>query len=285
MSDALNNLPPLRDVIARYDLGARRSLGQHFLLDLNITNKIARHAGDLTTGTTIEVGPGPGGLTRALLTAGAAHLIAVEKDARCHAALEEIAAVSDNRLEILAADALEVPFETLGEQPRRIIANLPYNISTQLLMNWLKALASDPSAFSYMVLMFQKEVAMRLLAEPRSKDYGRLSVMTQWLTSGKLLFDLPPRAFTPAPKVTSSVVALTPRPSPLAPARQATLEAVTAAAFGQRRKMLRQSLKSLGVPVGPLIADAGVAETQRAEELDVPQFCALARALDELKAV
>ncbi|MEX0760255.1 MAG: 16S rRNA (adenine(1518)-N(6)/adenine(1519)-N(6))-dimethyltransferase RsmA, partial [Tistlia sp.] len=235
---ALAALPPLREVIARHALGARKALGQHFLLDLNVTGRIARSAGPLGQGTTIEIGPGPGGLTRALLLAGAERVVAIERDERCLAALTEIAAASGGRLELLQADALTVAAETLGEAPRRIVANLPYNVATPLLLGWLAALARDPQAFESLTLMFQKEVAERLAAVPRSKAYGRLSVMTQWLCTVDALFDLPAQAFTPPPKVTSSVVRLTPRAVPLAPAQAAVLERVTAAAFGQRRKML-----------------------------------------------
>jgi 16S rRNA (adenine1518-N6/adenine1519-N6)-dimethyltransferase len=269
-------LPPLREVIARHGLAARKSLGQHFLLDLNLTRRIARAAGDLSSGTVIEIGPGPGGLTRALLDCGANRLVVVERDERCLAALAEIAAAYPGRLEIVAGDALDVRAATLGPPPRKIVANLPYNVSTALLLGWLR----DASALAGLVLMFQKEVADRLLARPRSKEYGRLSVITQWRMQVKALFDVPARAFTPPPKITSTVVELTPRAEPLAPCRMATLERVTAAAFGQRRKMLRQSLRGLGGDPAGLIAAARVSETARAEELDIPAFCALARALD-----
>ncbi len=279
LADPVAALPPLREVIARFGLAARKSLGQHFLLDLNLTGRIARSAGDLSRGTTIEIGPGPGGLTRALLLAGAGSVIAVERDERCREALAELATASGGRLEILEADALAVAAEGLGRPPRRIVANLPYNIGTPLLLGWLSALARDPAAFESLTLMFQKEVAERLSARPRSKAYGRLSVMSQWLCRVETLFDLPARAFTPPPKIDSSVVRLTPRPSPLAPAEAALLERVTAAAFGQRRKMLRQSLKSLGQDPRPLLAACGLAETARAEELSVEDFCALAEAL------
>lgn len=278
-AEALAALPPLREVIASHGLGARKSLGQHFLLDLNLTGRIARAAGELSQGTTIEVGPGPGGLTRALLLAGARRVVAIERDERCLAALQEIAAASGGRLELLQADALTVSAETLGEAPRRIVANLPYNVATPLLLGWLQALARDPGAFESLTLMFQKEVAERLSAAPRSKAYGRLAVMTQWLCEVHALFDLPARAFTPPPKVVSSVVRLAPRPRPLAPAEAPLLEKVTAAAFGQRRKMLRQSLKSLGRDPLPLLAACGIAETARAEELPVEAFCRLAEAL------
>lgn len=269
-------LPPLREVIARHGLAARKSLGQHFLLDLNLTGRIARAAGDLGDGTVIEVGPGPGGLTRGLLACGARHLVVVERDERCLAALAEIAAAYPGRLEIVHGDALDIGPAALGPAPRKIVANLPYNVSTALLLRWLR----EAEALDRLVLMFQKEVAERLTAQPRGKDYGRLSVVTQWRMQVKRLFDIPPRAFTPPPKVTSTVVELVPRPQPLAPCRMETLERVTAAAFGQRRKMLRQSLKSLGVAPALLTAAAGVPETARAEELEVPAFCAMARALD-----
>jgi 16S rRNA (adenine1518-N6/adenine1519-N6)-dimethyltransferase len=280
-------LPPLREVIARHGLSARRSFGQHFLLDLNLTGRMVRAlegflpgpAGDLAQGTVIEVGPGPGGLTRALLAAGTHRLIAIEKDRRCLGALAELTTAYPNRLEILEADALKVAPETLGAAPRRIVANLPYNIATPLLLRWLTALAAEPGAFAGLVLMFQKEVAGRLTAVPATKAYGRLSVVTQWLCEARPLFEVPARAFTPPPKVVSTVVGLKPRARPLAPAPMAALERVTGAAFGQRRKMLRQSLKTLGVDTGALIAAARVTETARAEELKIEEFCALAREL------
>jgi 16S rRNA (adenine1518-N6/adenine1519-N6)-dimethyltransferase len=282
-------LPPLREVIARHGLSARKSFGQHFLLDLNLTGRMARALaaflpgpdGDLAQGTVIEVGPGPGGLTRALLAAGTHRLIAIEKDRRCLAALAELAAAYPDRLEVVEADALKVAAETLGAAPRRVVANLPYNVATPLLLRWLTALAAEPGAFAGLVLMFQREVAERLTAVPATKAYGRLSVITQWLCEARPLFEVPARAFTPAPKVVSTVVGLKPRAQPLAPAAMATLERVTGAAFGQRRKMLRQSLKSLGADTPALIAAAGVPETARAEELDVEEFCALARELDK----
>lgn len=273
-------LPPLREVIARHGLGARKSLGQHFLLDLNLTRRIARAAGDLGRGTVIEVGPGPGGLTRALLDCGAANLKAIERDERCLAALAEIAAAYPGRLEIIAGDALQVRAAALGPAPRKIVANLPYNVSTALLLGWIR----EADDLDLLVLMFQKEVAARLRATPGSKDYGRLSVVTQWRMRVRSLFDVPGRAFTPPPKVTSTVVELTPRAEPLAPCRLEALERVTAAAFGQRRKMLRQSLKGLGPDPAVLIAAAGVPETARAEELEVAAFCAMARALETTAA-
>ncbi len=268
-------LPPLREVIARHGLAARHALGQHFLLDLNLTGRIARAAGDLAAGTTIEIGPGPGGLTRALLAHGAARVIAVERDERCLPALAEIAAAFPGRLEIVAGDALQIDASRLGSSPRRIVANLPYNVATPLLLAWL----AKADRFERLVLMFQREVASRLIAAPRSKDYGRLAIATQWRCQARRLFDIPPRAFTPPPKVTSSLVELLPRLTPLAPADPLLLERVTAAAFGQRRKMLRQSLRGVTGDPARLLADAGIAETRRAEELTVAEFAALAEAL------
>ena len=275
--DGLAGLPPLREVIAAHGLDARKRLGQHFLLDLNLTRRIARAAGDLSEGTVIEIGPGPGGLTRALLEVGARRVIAIERDERCRPALAELEAAFPGRLTVIFADALQTDAARIGEPPRRIVANLPYNVATPLLVRWLQTI----DAFAGLTLMFQKEVADRLTARPRTKDYGRLSVLTQWLTEPRRLFDIPARAFTPPPKVTSTVVQLTPRPAPLHRADRATLERVTAAAFGQRRKMLRQSLKQLGADPAALLARAGVPETARAEELNVEQFCTLARTLDQ----
>jgi 16S rRNA (adenine1518-N6/adenine1519-N6)-dimethyltransferase len=270
-----SGLPPLREVIARYGIAARKSLGQNFILDLNLTRRIARAAGQLDHATVIEIGAGPGGLTRALLAEGARRVIAIERDPRCLAALGELAVCYPGRLELVAGDALMLDPVALCEPPRKIVANLPYNIATALLLRWLDRIGDYQS----LTLMFQREVAQRLVAAPRSPAYGRLSVLVQWLTEPKILFDLPPRAFVPPPKVTSSVVVLVPRAIPLAPASKAVLERVTAAAFGQRRKMLRSSLKALGVPVEPLLARTGIAPTARAEELSVGEFCALARAL------
>lgn len=271
MSDPL---PPLREVIAAHGLTARKALGQHFLFDMNLTGRIARAAGDLATGTTIEIGPGPGGLTRALLEAGA-QVIAIERDERAIAIQREIGTAFPGRLTVLAADALAIETHTLGEAPRRVVANLPYNVSTVLLLDWLRHIAD----FESLTLMFQKEVVDRLAAAPRTPDYGRLSVITQWLCVVRPLFNVDRRAFVPPPKVTSTVVRLEPRPRPLAPARFELLERVTAAAFGQRRKMLRQSLKSLG-DAEALLAGTGIDPTARAEELGVEQFCALAGALE-----
>jgi 16S rRNA (adenine1518-N6/adenine1519-N6)-dimethyltransferase len=271
-------MPPLREVIARHGIAARKSLGQNFILDLNLTRRIARAAGRLDHADVIEIGPGPGGLTRALLQQGARRVVAIERDKRCLAALEELAARHPGRLELVEADALALDPTTLTEAPRKIVANLPYNIATALLLRWFDRIGGYES----LTLMFQREVAERLAALPRSPAYGRLSVLVQWLAEPKILFDLPPRAFVPPPKVTSSVVSLVPRAAPLAPAPKAALERVTAAAFGQRRKMLRSSLKTLGVPVEPLLAQAGIVPTARAEELSVADFCLLARALTQI---
>ena len=273
-------LPPLRDVIARQGIAARKSLGQHFLLDLNLTGRIARAAGDLSQGTIIEVGPGPGGLTRALLDAGARKLVAIERDERCLAALADIDAAYPGRLEVIAGDALEVAVHEIGEAPRRICANLPYNVATPLLLGWLE----HATAFVSLTLMFQKEVAARLLASPRTSAYGRLSIATQWRAQARRLFDIDRRAFTPPPKVASTVVELLPRATPLAPADPRILEQVTAAAFGQRRKMLRQSLRSLGVDIPALLAASGIEPARRAEELSIEEFCALAREVRGLRA-
>jgi 16S rRNA (adenine1518-N6/adenine1519-N6)-dimethyltransferase len=270
-----DDLPPLRDVIARHGIAARRSLGQNFILDLNLTRRIARAAAPLGDATIVEIGPGPGGLTRALLAEGARRVVAIERDPRCLAALAELAAAYPGRLDIVPGDALALDPAALAAAPRKIVANLPYNIATALLLRWLDRIGQYES----LTLMFQREVALRLVAAPRTPSYGRLSVAVQWLCEAKILFDLPPRAFVPAPKVTSSVVLLVPRPAPLAPAEKPALERVTAAAFGQRRKMLRASLKSLGVPLEPLFAQSGIAPTARAEDLSVAQFCALARAV------
>lgn len=269
---AADGLPPLRDVIARYDLAARRALGQNFLLDLNLTGKIARAAGDLSAGTAIEIGPGPGGLTRALLAHGAREVIAIERDARCLGALAEVAAAYPGRLTVIEGDALAVDCAKLGTMPRRIVANLPYNIATPLLIKWLQ----QGAAFASLTVMVQKEVADRLIARPRSKDYGRLSVLTQFLARPRRLFDLPPRAFVPPPKVTSTVIELVPLAAPAFPARLGDLERVTQAAFGQRRKMLRQSLRTLGGDAEALLTAAEITPTARAEELTVAQFAVLA---------
>ncbi|MDA0306932.1 MAG: 16S rRNA (adenine(1518)-N(6)/adenine(1519)-N(6))-dimethyltransferase RsmA, partial [Proteobacteria bacterium] len=268
------DLPPLRDIIKRHGLGAKKSLGQHFLLDPNLCDRIARAAGDLTNVTVIEIGPGPGCLTRSLLKSAAAKIIAVERDKRCIPALYELADAYPERLDIIEGDALETDIWRLGAAPRRIIANLPYNVATPLLIGWLRHL----EAFSGLTLMFQKEVADRLAAKPGSKDYGRLSVITQWLAEVRLEFNVSKDAFTPPPKVTSSVVSIIPRAKPLVACQWVALETVTQAAFGQRRKMLRSSVKKLGLDLPSL----GIEPTARAEELSVQQFCRMAQAYEAL---
>ena len=278
MTSAPDGLPPLRDVIRRHDLIARKSLGQNFLLDLNLAARIGRAAGTLTGVTVLEVGPGPGGLTRALLALGAARVIAVERDARATAALREIAEHYPGRLDIVMADALTFdPRTRLDRGPARIVANLPYNIATALLVSWV-CIEPWPPWYDAAVLMFQREVAERIVAAPGSKSYGRLSVLVQWRCEARILFDVNPSAFVPAPKVTSSLVRIVPRAAPLSCDRR-LLEAATQAAFGQRRKMLRQSLRSLGVDVADLLSAAGLAPTARAEDISIAGFVALARAL------
>ena len=274
-------LPPLRDVVARYGLDAKKSLGQNFLFDLNLTARIARAAGPFDDTIVVEIGPGPGGLTRALLAQGA-RVIAIERDSRCLAALEEVAAHYPGRLTIVEGDAVEMDVAALIKKhargSARICANLPYNVATALLAKWIEA-EPWPSVFDRYVLMFQKEVALRIVATPTERaDYGRLAVLCGWRTKARILFDVSPAAFTPPPKVTSSVIELTPNPKPL-PCDARALSRVTQAAFGQRRKMLRQSLKSLGVNAAGLLAAAGIEETKRAEEVDVAGFVALANAL------
>jgi 16S rRNA (adenine1518-N6/adenine1519-N6)-dimethyltransferase len=268
----VDELPPLREVIARFDLGARKALGQNFLLDLNLTGRIARSAGDLSGVTVIEIGPGPGGLTRALLNSDAAAVVAVERDSRCIVALADLVEASEGRLRLIEGDALEVDPEAIAPAPRAIVANLPYNVATPLLIGWLKRIEQ----FRSLTLMFQREVADRLSAKPGTKAYGRLSVIAQWRADVRPLFNLPARAFTPPPKIESTVVQFIPRPAPEL-AEFSAMEAVTAAAFGQRRKMLRASLKSLG-NAEALIEEAGLIPTQRAEEVPVARFAALARA-------
>jgi 16S rRNA (adenine1518-N6/adenine1519-N6)-dimethyltransferase len=272
----IDDLPPLRDVIRRHGLSAKKSLGQNFLLDLNLTTRIARAAEPLDNITVVEVGPGPGGLTRALLALGARRVIAVERDERALAALEEIAARYPGRLDVVSGDALRVDVdEHLGPERARVVANLPYNIATALLVNWL-TVEPWPPWYDSLVLMFQREVAERIVARPGGKTYGRLAVLAGWRSEAKILFDVAPSAFVPPPKVTSAVVRLTPRPEPLACDSKA-LQRVTEAAFGQRRKMLRQSLKSLGVDAGALLEASGLEPTARAEEISVEGFVTLAR--------
>ena len=274
----IDALPPLRDVIRRHGLTARKSLGQNFLLDLNLTGRIARAAGPLDGVTVIEVGPGPGGLTRALIAQGAAHVIAIERDERAVAALAEIAEHYPGRVTVIAGDALEfdaAPY--IGGAPLRIVANLPYNIATALLVGWLTA-EPWPPWYDRLVLMFQREVAERIVAKPGSKTYGRLSVLAGWRAEAKILFEIAPSAFVPPPKVTSSLVQFVPRRAPL-PCDRSALERVTAAAFGQRRKMMRASLKSLGLDPVPLLENAAIDPTARAEDIAVEGFVALAREL------
>ncbi|TIT36609.1 MAG: 16S rRNA (adenine(1518)-N(6)/adenine(1519)-N(6))-dimethyltransferase RsmA [Mesorhizobium sp.] len=276
---SIDGLPPLRDVIERHGLQAKKALGQNFLLDLNLTGKIARSAGDLANATVIEVGPGPGGLTRALLSNGARRVVAIERDERCLAALAEVSAHYPGRLEVISGDALKTDFAALASEadhgPVRIVANLPYNIGTELLVRWL-TVPNWPPYYASMTLMFQREVAQRIVAAPDSDAYGRLGVLAGWRTQARIAFDVPPQAFTPPPKVTSSVVQLEPRTTPL-PADVKKLGRVTEAAFGQRRKMLRQSVKSLGGEA--LLERAGIDPTRRAETLSVEEFVRLTNAV------
>lgn len=272
----LDGLPPLRDVIQRHGLDARKALGQNFLLDLNLTQKIARSAGPLEGVTVIEVGPGPGGLTRAILSLGAKKVIAIERDSRCLPALGEISDHYPGRLEVIAGDALKVDFPSIApEGPVKIIANLPYNVGTQLLVNWLLP-PTWPPFWESLTLMFQKEVGQRIVANEDDDHYGRLGVLAGWRTDARMVFDVPPQAFTPPPKVTSTVVNLTPRPQPL-PCDAKKLERITHAAFGQRRKMLRQSLKPLGGEA--LLNKADIDPARRAETLSVEEFVTLANTL------
>jgi 16S rRNA (adenine1518-N6/adenine1519-N6)-dimethyltransferase len=272
----IDGLPPLRDVIARFGLNAKKQLGQNFLFDLNLTARIARTAGELSGVMVIEVGPGPGGLTRALLAAGARRVVAIERDERALPALAEIAAAYPGRLDVVNADALEIDYRALADGPTRIVANLPYNIATPLLTGWL----ADPwpPFYESLTLMFQREVAERIVAKPGDDTYGRLGVLCGWRTEARIAFNVDRNAFTPPPKVTSSVVHLVPKPNANeVPVRD--LEAVTRAAFGQRRKMIRQSLKATGVPVERLLEAAGLKGDERAEELPVSAFLAMAKAL------
>jgi len=274
-----DGLPPLRDVIRAAGLSAKKSLGQNFLLDLNLTRRIARAAGPLEGVTVVEVGPGPGGLTRALLLEGAEKVIAIERDDRCLPALAEIAAAYPGRLEVVGADARDIDYAALSpSKPARLVANLPYSVGTPLLVGWLKT-EPWPPWFDRLVLMFQREVADRIVAAPGSKDYGRLAVLTQWRTAPRILFSLPPDAFTPKPKVASAVVELKPRerPEPSCDVRQ--LERVTAAAFGQRRKMLRASLRQLTPDAEALLEGLGLDPKARAENLQIGDFCRIANAL------
>jgi len=276
----IDSLPPLREVVRVHGLMAKKSLGQNFLFDLNLTSRIARSAGALEGATVIEVGPGPGGLTRAILAAGASKVVAIERDPRCLPALAEIADHYPGRLEIVEADAMSFdPRARLGSGPVKIISNLPYNVGTALLTGWL-TVDPWPPRWTSLTLMFQREVAERIVADERDpKNYGRLGVLCGWRTEARIMFDVPPSAFVPPPKVTSSVVHLAPRAEPL-PCRIGALEAVTRAAFGQRRKMLRQSLKAICAEPAEMILNAGLTPTMRAEEVPVSGYVALARALD-----
>jgi len=275
----LHDLPPLRDVMQRYDLMPKKALGQNFLLDGNITDKIARAAGALHDMHVIEIGPGPGGLTRALLQAGAKQVVAVEKDSRCMAALAELGEVANGRLVVVEADALTVDVSALAPEPRCIVANLPYNVATPLLVGWLEQLARNRSAVASMTLMCQKEVADRIVAAPGSKTYGRLSVMAQWQCHVQHRFDLPPHVFTPPPKVTSSVLHFVPHAQPIVDVPWRVMEKVVEKAFGQRRKMLRSALKGMTADTERWLEQAGIFPTERAEQLSVAQFGALARSL------
>ena len=274
IAEAVAALPPLREVIAAHGLDARKALGQNFLLDLNLTGKIARVARDLDRGTVVEVGPGPGGLTRGLLMAGARTLVAIEKDTRCREALAPLVAASDRRLRLIEADALEIDPTALGPTPHRIVANLPYNIATPLLINWLRR----ADGIVEMALMFQKEVAERIAAAPGDSAYSRLSVIANWRCETRIAMTLPAQAFTPPPKVSSTVVSLIPHDPPPDDCRLADLETVTRAAFGRRRKMLRGSLKPLGGTPESLLLAAGIDPTARAEDLSIADFARLARA-------
>jgi len=280
---AIDDLPPLRDVIRRHSLSARKSLGQNFLLDLNLTARIARAAGPLEDATVVEIGPGPGGLTRALLAMGARHVIAVERDERALPALDEISKHYPGRLEIVCADAQDFdPRPWLGTSRAKVVANLPYNIATALLIDWL-SIEPWPPWYDMMVLMFQREVAERIVARENDDAYGRLGVLANWRAETKILFDISPAAFVPQPKVTSSVVRLIPRTAP-EPCDRRALEQVAAAAFGQRRKMLRQSLKSLAVDPARLVAAAQIDETRRPETISIGGFVAMARELTHIRS-
>ena len=279
----IDDLPPLSDVIRRFELSARKSLGQNFLLDLNLTSRIARAATPLEDATVVEIGPGPGGLTRALLAQGVKRVVAVERDERVIPALEEIAQRYPGRLTIVNDDAMTFdPRPLLNGERAKIVANLPYNIATVLLIDWLCA-EPWPPWYDMMVLMFQREVAERIVARENDDAYGRLGVLANWRAETKILFDISPSAFVPPPKVTSSVVRLVPRAAP-EPCDRRALERVAGAAFGQRRKMLRQSLKSLGVDPALLAAAAGVDPTRRAETIPVSGFVAMARELADITA-
>jgi 16S rRNA (adenine1518-N6/adenine1519-N6)-dimethyltransferase len=279
VSLAADGLPPLREVIAAHGLSARKALGQNFLMDLNLTAKIARRAGALADCDVLEIGPGPGGLTRALLMEGARHVVAIERDARCLPALAEIAAAWPGRLTVLAGDALALDPRPQLAPPVRIVANLPYNVGTELLVRWLTPPAWPPF-WTSLTLMFQKEVAERIVAAAGSNAYGRLSILSQWRSDARIVFEIPPRAFTPPPKVTSAVVQIERLQAPRFPAVAATLSRVVALGFGQRRKMLRASLRPLGGDVEALLTAAGIAPTDRAEQVTLEAFCRLSRLVE-----
>lgn len=276
----IDDLPPLRDVINQHDLRAKKELGQNFLLDLNLTARIARIAAPLDQSTIIEVGPGPGGLTRGLLAEGAKKVIAIERDERALPALQEIADAYPGRLEIISGDAMEIDYRKLADGPTKLVANLPYNIATPLLTGWLHLQFEEPLLES-LTLMFQKEVAARICAQPGSKAYGRLSILCGWMTDAHIALNVGPAAFTPPPKVSSAIAHLIPKKLEAAPNIK-SLEAVTRAAFGQRRKMLRQSLKGLNVDLAALYAAADIKGRERAEELSVDQFVAMANAYEAM---
>ncbi|MGY6410945.1 MAG: 16S rRNA (adenine(1518)-N(6)/adenine(1519)-N(6))-dimethyltransferase RsmA [Alkalilacustris sp.] len=274
----IDALPPLREVIATHGLSARKALGQNFLLDLNLTHRIARLAGDLAGCDVLEVGPGPGGLTRGLLAAGARHVLAIERDTRCLAPLAQIAAAYPGRLTVLEGDALRIDPLAHLTPPVRVVSNLPYNVGTELLLRWLSP-PEWPPFWTSLTLMFQREVAERIVARPGSKAYGRLALAAQWRADATIALRLPPRAFTPPPKVESAVVHLTALPGPRFPADPATLERVVAAAFNQRRKMLRAALRGVAPDIEAHLSAAGIPPTARAEEIELERFCALARSL------
>jgi len=273
---ALDALPPLAQVIAAHGLSARKALGQNFILDLNLTSKIARQAGDLTGADVLEIGPGPGGLTRGLLREGARHVLAIEKDPRCLPALQEIAAAAPGRLTILNADALDLDPRAHLTPPVRVVANLPYNVGTELLIRWLTP-PDWPPFWVTLTLMFQREVAERIVAQPGGKAYGRLALLAQWRATPQIVLHLPPGAFTPPPKVSSAVVHLTALPEPRYPADPRILERLVARAFNQRRKMLRAALKGAAPDLEDRLLAAGIQPTERAETVSLEQFCALAR--------
>lgn len=279
---AIDSLPPLREVIATHQLSARKSLGQNFLLDLNLTAKIARQAGDLSACDVLEIGPGPGGLTRGLLSEGARRVLAIEKDSRCLPALAEIATAYPGQLEVINGDALEIDPLAHLTPPIRVAANLPYNVGTELLVRWLTP-KDWPPFWQSLTLMFQREVAERIVAQPGSKAYGRLAILSQWRANAKIVLSLPPGAFTPPPKVSSAVVHLNALPAPRFPADAATLSRVVAAAFNQRRKMLRAALKSVSPDIEDHLTAAGIPPTERAEQVSLEAFCALARSLKPME--